>query len=63
MSLEEDAGYALSKEGTDPLTISAPEEMLTGDPLSRLTRREAEVMVIVARGFTNRQISTELGIS
>ena len=38
MSLEEDAGYALSKEGTDPLTISAPEEMLTGDPLSRLLR-------------------------
>jgi non-specific serine/threonine protein kinase len=31
--------------------------------MDKLTRREQEVAVLVAGGLTNRQISTELGIS
>ncbi len=31
--------------------------------MGRLTRREQEVALLVARGLTNRQISTSLGLS
>jgi DNA-binding NarL/FixJ family response regulator len=40
-----------------------PQEPPAGEPLSVLTAREQEVAVLVARGLTNRQISTRLGIS
>jgi predicted ATPase/DNA-binding SARP family transcriptional activator/DNA-binding CsgD family transcriptional regulator len=56
MSLEEAAEYALS-------TTSVPQEPPAGEPMGILTHREEEVAVLVAHGFTNRQISTRLAIS
>lgn len=61
MSLEEAAGYALSREEADP--APAPEEPPAGEAIGTLTRREQEVALLVAQGFTNRQISGRLGIS
>jgi DNA-binding NarL/FixJ family response regulator len=63
MSLEQDVEYALSKEETDLPSTPVPEQPPAGEPTGKLTRREQEVAVLVARGLTNRQISTKLGIS
>jgi DNA-binding CsgD family transcriptional regulator len=61
MPLDQAVGYALSEEPAPNIITSeeAPKDKRT--PL--LTRREEEVAVLVARGLTNRQISTELRIS
>jgi predicted ATPase/DNA-binding SARP family transcriptional activator/DNA-binding CsgD family transcriptional regulator len=63
MSLDQAAQYALSKEEADPPTNPVLQELLTGEPPDKLTRREREVAILVARGLTNRQISTKLSIS
>jgi predicted ATPase/DNA-binding SARP family transcriptional activator/DNA-binding CsgD family transcriptional regulator len=67
MSLEEAAEYALakekSKEESGPPATPVSEEPPVGEPVAKLTDREQEVVVLVAQGFTNRQVSTELGIS
>jgi DNA-binding NarL/FixJ family response regulator len=63
MTPEEAAEYALSGEQTDPPTASGPQEPPAYEPTGKLTPREEEVAVLVARGLTNRQISTTLGIS
>ena len=63
MGLEKAAEYALSEEEPDPSTARVPERSPAGEPMGNLTRREQEVVRLVARGLTNRQISTELGIS
>lgn len=60
MSLEEATEYALSRDQADPPTASVPQ---ASEPMSKLTRREEEVAALVARGLTNRQISTKLSIS
>jgi DNA-binding NarL/FixJ family response regulator len=63
MSLEEAARYVFSRDQADPPMTPAPQEPSADEPALNLSGREREVMVLVAQGFTNRQISTELGIS
>ena len=63
MTFEEVVEYALSMEEPDPSTRPIPRVPPTDEPVSSLTRREREVATLVARGLTNRQISTELSIS
>jgi predicted ATPase/DNA-binding CsgD family transcriptional regulator/Tfp pilus assembly protein PilF len=64
MTLEEAVEYAFLREeqSAAPTSSSTPERP-SADELLALTRREEEVMVLVSRGLTNRQISTRLGIS
>jgi predicted ATPase/DNA-binding SARP family transcriptional activator/DNA-binding CsgD family transcriptional regulator len=64
MSMEQAIDYALSEE--EPTLPTAPTVSEKPSPGTRplaLTRREDEVAALVARGFTNRQIATELSIS
>ena len=64
MSLEEATDYALSPEAGPPsVGRDTPPEPETRRPSHSLTRREREIAALVARGLTNRQISTELTIS
>ena len=70
MTHEEAVEYALSEEDPVPKATS-PEGTPVGTPvgtpedvrLPALTHREREVAVLVTQGLTNRQISTNLGIS
>lgn len=59
MSLEEATRYALAGTGADSSEAPAPKNR----PSIELTRREREVMLLLARGLTNRQIAGELSIS
>jgi predicted ATPase/DNA-binding SARP family transcriptional activator/DNA-binding CsgD family transcriptional regulator len=63
MTTEQSMEYALSEEESGTPSVLTPEKPPAGDTIGNLTRREQEVAVLVARGLTNRQISTELGIS
>ena len=64
MSWSEAVEYAFSKEKpAAPASPSVPRQPPAGARLVKLTRREQEVAALVARGFTNRQIATELSIS
>jgi DNA-binding NarL/FixJ family response regulator len=63
MSLEEAVEYALSKEADQPVATIAQDPSVYGEPRDELTPREREVVVLVARGLTNRQVSIELSIS
>jgi DNA-binding NarL/FixJ family response regulator len=62
MTPEEAVEYALSEVELAAPTASE-EELTSSEPLSNLTHREQEVADLVTQGLTNRQISTELGIS
>jgi DNA-binding NarL/FixJ family response regulator len=63
MTFEEAVEYALHEE--DVIQAGAVDGSGASDdqPLVVLTSRSREVASLVARGLTNRQISTELGIS
>ena len=62
MSLDRAAEYALSKEIDQP-EVLIPQEPSAYEPMGKLTRREREVALLVARGLTNRQVSAKLSIS
>jgi DNA-binding NarL/FixJ family response regulator len=63
MSLEKVAEYALSKEADQPEVSIAQVHLTSAEPMGNLTPRELEIVLLVARGLTNRQVSTELFIS
>ena len=58
------AGEAL----LDPIVAARLVESIAGDataaePAERLTRREREVLELIARGFSNKRIALELGVA
>ena len=66
MTEEQAVEYALSdqEEQGAPALVPVPEHQPPHDePAERLTAREQEIALLVARGLTNRQIAQELSIS
>jgi predicted ATPase/DNA-binding CsgD family transcriptional regulator len=65
MPLERAVEYAFSEEEEwEPSTlVPATEQPPADEPTERLTPREREVALLVARGLTNRQIASELSVS
>jgi predicted ATPase/DNA-binding SARP family transcriptional activator/DNA-binding CsgD family transcriptional regulator len=63
MSMEQAIEYALSEEGTAPRSSRALDSPSAGAPPRKLTRREKEVAALVAQGFSNRRIASELFLS
>ncbi len=61
MPLKQAIEYALGAE--EPASAPQPEQVAFAEEREDLTRREREVAALIARGLTNRQISTELTIS
>ena len=67
MALERAVEYPLSEveQQESPVPLAAPERQPppVDERAERLTPREQEISILVARGFTNRQIASELFIS
>ena len=63
MSLDEAVEYARAKEEDDRPADPVQKQIPAGEPIVELTPRENEIAALVARGLTNRQISTGLSIS
>jgi len=67
MTEEQAVEYALSEEVEQdaPTLVAVPQQQPPpyDEPTERLTAREREVALLVARGQTNRQIAQELSIS
>ena len=62
MPLERAIEYALSEE-EEPPTLVAGRQPPADKPTERLTSRQQEVALLVARGLTNHNIASELSIS
>jgi predicted ATPase/DNA-binding SARP family transcriptional activator/DNA-binding CsgD family transcriptional regulator len=62
MTPEQAMEYALSK-GEKPPTLVPEQQPPADESTERLTTREREVALLVARGLTNRQIAQELSVS
>jgi non-specific serine/threonine protein kinase len=64
MSPEEAIEYALSptEEPATP-TVSEPRRPHTDQPTDILSRREREVAALIGRGYTNRRIAEERGMT
>jgi predicted ATPase/DNA-binding SARP family transcriptional activator/DNA-binding CsgD family transcriptional regulator len=62
MPQEEAIEYALGMEEMSTAPATSKEQTL-GEPPDPLTRRQQEVAILVARGLTNHQVSSELSIS
>jgi DNA-binding NarL/FixJ family response regulator len=60
-------GYALSEEAEQdaPTLVAVPEQQPppADESTERLTAREQDVALLIARGLTNRRIAQELSIS
>jgi predicted ATPase/DNA-binding SARP family transcriptional activator/DNA-binding CsgD family transcriptional regulator len=67
MALERAVEYSLSEDEQQepPVPLAAPERQppQVDERAERLTPREQEIAILVARGITNRQIASELFIS
>ena len=64
MSLGQAIEYALSEEEErEPPTLVPEQQPPPDERTERLTRRQREVALLVARGLTNRQIGSELSVS
>ena len=63
MSLEEGAQYALKEEAHQAVATIAQEHLASAEPMGNLSARELEIVHLLGRGLTNRQLSTELSIS
>jgi non-specific serine/threonine protein kinase len=63
MTLEVAAEYALDKVEHTTLSSCAPGASSSDQWPASLTPRQEEVAVLIARGFTNRRIASELSIS
>ena len=63
MTLDEAAQYALSEGADQPETTTEQDPSAHDGSMGSLTPREREIALLVARGLTNRQVSTELSIS
>ena len=67
MALERAVEYSISEheqqEPLVPLAASERQPPPVGERAERLTPREQEIAILVARGLTNRQIASELFIS
>jgi non-specific serine/threonine protein kinase len=63
LSLDEAAGYVLEGEDGRAAASVGRKPSDYDEPAGKLSRREREVVALVARGLTNRQISAGLSIS
>ncbi len=61
MSVEQAIEYALSSP--EPASRSAPSRLTAGEQVVSLTRREREIVGLIAEGLTNRQIAHQLVLS
>ena len=63
MTIDEAAVYALTEGADQPETTTEQDPSAHDGSMGNLTPREREIALLVARGLTNRRVSTKLSIS